>query len=52
MQQLLETRLLINTSEGWKAISYVWNQDQTDAKRAVAGATIPTTFINSARSKG
>ena len=49
--QLLETRLLINTSEGWKAISYVWNQDQTDAKRAVAGATIPTTFINSAGAK-
>ena len=45
--QLLETRLLINTSEGWKAISYVWNKDQTDAKRSVAGAIIPTTFINS-----
>ena len=25
-QQLLETRLLINTNEGWKAISYVWNE--------------------------
>ena len=24
-QQLLETRLLINTNEGWKASSYVWN---------------------------
>jgi|TARA_B100000959_G_scaffold90925_1_gene96666 uncharacterized repeat protein (TIGR03806 family) len=46
-QQLLETRLLINTQSGWKAISYVWNEDQTDAKRAIAGATIPTSFINS-----
>ena len=46
-QQLLETRLLINTNEGWKAISYVWNDEQTDAKRAIAGATIPTTFIDS-----
>ena len=44
--QLLETRLLINTSAGWKAISYIWNKEQTDAKRSVAGATIPTTFIN------
>ena len=44
--QLLETRLLINTAQGWKAISYVWNKDQTDAKRSVAGATIPTTFID------
>ena len=49
--QLLETRLLINSSTGWKAISYVWNQDQTDAKRSVAGATIPTTFINSVGAK-
>ena len=49
--QLLETRLLINTSQGWKAISYVWNQDQTDAKRSVAGATIRTTFINSVGAK-
>lgn len=47
-KQLLETRLLINTQSGWKAISYVWNEDQTDAKRAIAGATIPTRFINSA----
>ncbi|MDC0030000.1 hypothetical protein OAJ15_02835 [Pseudomonadota bacterium] len=46
-QQLLETRLLINTNNGWKAISYVWNKEQTDAKRAIAGATIPTTFIDS-----
>ena len=46
-QQLLETRLLINTSSGWKAISYVWNEEQTDAKRAIAGATIPTSFLNS-----
>tara|TARA_B100001250_G_scaffold29352_2_gene24091 strand:- start:2483 stop:3520 length:1038 start_codon:yes stop_codon:yes gene_type:complete len=46
-KQLLETRLLINTNEGWKAISYVWNKEQTDARRTIAGATIPTTFINS-----
>ena len=45
--ELLETRLLINTNDGWEAISYVWNEDQTDAKRAIAGATIPTKFINS-----
>ncbi|MAJ85093.1 MAG: hypothetical protein CMQ71_03905 [Gammaproteobacteria bacterium] len=46
-QQLLETRLLINTNEGWQAISYVWNEQQTDARRAIAGATIPTSFFNS-----
>ena len=46
-QQLLETRLLINTNSGWKAISYVWNENQTDARRSIAGATIPTSFIDS-----
>ena len=45
--ELLETRLLINTNDGWQAISYVWSEDQTDAKRAIAGATIPTKFVNS-----
>ena len=44
--ELLETRLLINTNNGWQAISYVWNKDQTDARRAIAGATIPTKFVN------
>ena len=46
-QQLLETRLLINTDDGWQAISYVWNKEQTDARRAIAGATIPTSFNDS-----
>ena len=45
--ELLETRLLINTNDGWQAISYVWSEDQTDARRAIAGATIPTKFVNS-----
>ena len=45
--ELLETRLLINTNDGWQAISYVWSEDQTDAKRAIAGAIIPTKFVKS-----
>ncbi|RMG00194.1 MAG: hypothetical protein D6741_07240 [Planctomycetota bacterium] len=28
----LETRLLVNTSEGWKGYTYVWNAEQTDAE--------------------
>ena len=45
--QLLETRLLIHANSGWKTISYIWNKEQTDAKRTIAGATIPTSFVNS-----
>lgn len=30
--QLMETRLLVHRENGWEAISYVWNDEQTDAK--------------------
>jgi len=30
-ERLIETRLLVNTKEGWFALPYVWNQAQTDA---------------------
>lgn len=30
--KLIETRLLIHRQEGWVALPYVWNADQTDAK--------------------
>ncbi|MFN2099902.1 SO2930 family diheme c-type cytochrome [Altererythrobacter sp. MF3-039] len=29
--QLIETRLLIHREEGWVALPYVWNEEQTDA---------------------
>lgn len=36
-RRLLETRLLVHTLDGWKAYSYVWNDEQTDATLEVAG---------------
>ena len=38
-KKLLETRLLLNQENGWKAHTYVWNEDQTDAFLKVAGFT-------------
>ena len=38
-KKLLETRLLLNQENGWKAHTYVWNEDQTDAFLKVAGYT-------------
>lgn len=38
-RRILETRLLIHEEEGWKALPYVWNDEQTDAYLEVAGAT-------------
>lgn len=36
----LETRLLVHKADGWDAIPYIWNEDQTDATYAPIGARI------------
>jgi uncharacterized repeat protein (TIGR03806 family) len=36
-RRIIETRLLINEEDGWKAYPYVWNDKQTDAKYKVTG---------------
>lgn len=40
-RRILETRLLLRESSGWKALVYVWNAEQTDALLEVAGSTLP-----------
>lgn len=45
-RRLLETRILFRTSAGWEGITYVWNQDQTEAFREVAGDTIDASWIH------
>lgn len=42
--RLIETRLLVRRAEGWVAIPYVWNDDQTDAVLARIGAVKPMTL--------
>lgn len=42
--RLLETRLLIRREGGWIALPYVWNEAQTEARLAVAGADLPIAF--------
>ena len=42
--QLLETRLLIHTNDGWEAVGYIWNNEQTDARLSLVGKTIQTQF--------
>ncbi len=34
---LIETRLLIRYEEGWRALPYVWNEEQTEAYLEIAG---------------
>lgn len=39
-ERLLETRVLARGEDGWSGVTYLWNDEQTDAMLAVAGDTI------------
>lgn len=43
--RLIETRLLVRRDTGWQAVSYVWNDAQTDARLTKIGDAIPLTLI-------
>lgn len=45
-RRLMETRLLVNQPEGWKAFDYVWNDEQTDALLEVAGDTKTVRYVD------
>lgn len=44
--KLLETRVLLRKEKGWEAVSYAWNDEQTEAFIKIAGKTINTSWIN------
>lgn len=44
--RLLETRLLLHRADGWIALPYVWNAEQTEATLKVAGKRIPVRFTD------
>ncbi|NQX94625.1 MAG: hypothetical protein HRT64_06870 [Erythrobacter sp.] len=37
-QRYIETRLLLHRADGWLALPYKWNEEQTEAKLALVGA--------------
>jgi uncharacterized repeat protein (TIGR03806 family) len=39
-QRLIETRVLLHRADGWVALPYRWNADQTEATLALAGGRI------------
>lgn len=45
-RRLLETRLLVHTPGGWKAWTYIWNDEQTEAYLEVAGDRKPVRFTD------
>ncbi|MDP3854439.1 SO2930 family diheme c-type cytochrome [Phenylobacterium sp.] len=46
--RFLETRLLIRKADGWAALAYVWNDEQTLATLKRAGARLDVGFIDTA----
>jgi uncharacterized repeat protein (TIGR03806 family) len=44
--RVLETRVLLNRSEGWVALPYVWRADGSDADLRVGGTRIPVEFAH------
>lgn len=45
--RMIETRLLIRRPEGWTAMTYLWNEAQTDAVLHRVGAAVPLTMTGS-----
>jgi uncharacterized repeat protein (TIGR03806 family) len=45
-ERLLETRLLIRQPAGWRALPYIWNEEGTDARLAVAGGRFEVSWIH------
>jgi uncharacterized repeat protein (TIGR03806 family) len=39
-RRLIETRVLLRRASGWTALPYRWNEEQTDARLALAGGRI------------
>jgi len=44
--QLLETRVLLHRADGWLALPYLWNEEQTEAVLKVAGKRLPVSFTD------
>lgn len=41
--RLIETRVLLHRADGWLALPYQWNREQTEARLALAGARLELT---------
>lgn len=42
--RLIETRLMVLRETGWDPVSYVWNEDETEARLKRTGAVVPLTM--------
>lgn len=45
-RKLMETRLLVRQDTAWQPISYVWNEEQTEAEFSLVGGDVPVSWIH------
>ena len=45
-RKIMETRLLIHEEKGWKALPYIWNDEQTEALLEVAGGRKEISWVH------
>ena len=43
-ERLVETRLLVKGEEDWDSYHYIWNEEMTDARLALAGGKMPVSW--------
>lgn len=46
-RKIMETRLLIHEEAGWKALPYIWNEEQTEAVLEITGGRKDISWIHS-----
>ena len=49
--RLIETRLLVRRADGWTALPYVWNAEQTDAVLSRTGDQVPLEVVHEDKSR-
>ncbi len=42
----METRLLVHEAEGWRPLTYIWNEDQIEAYLEIGGRSIPVSWTD------
>jgi uncharacterized repeat protein (TIGR03806 family) len=45
-RDIVETRLLFKTQGTWKAYTYIWNEDETDAELSLVGDIKPVSWVD------
>lgn len=45
-RKIIETRLLVYEEHGWIPVSYVWNDEQTEALRQISGLSLPVSWTD------